>query len=436
MEATASAPSETKNYLAPLNYLPTDLSGKPPVAPEVRAEIREELRQRKHQFKKGGWNGGGGSGVACFENAVVANNAIDASGHIREEFISQISELKTLDLWEAEKLDFHFLKFDDQQSAREYVMMALEKLVPIVPQFASHAKAALDLVRPEKWTSDISIPRLLDEGPSKLVPPRHCKKVQLVVRYSKTADDHFPQAFVDAHPRLLEKMRNQKREVSLLSEATILLHEALYLLGVEMNHDNSLSTRQLTVFILSKELHEWLENFPVGIRAIKFISVLGRLGFDHYMRLFTASTQSQRSDIQKSNLQSRIQSQKFLSEQVDEAMWYAAGTRFIPDAKIYFQTSADSKRMSQKMMWYFARNLTQESAFLYLSFTLFRIGKVLLSNETLVDPRFDQKLAVSTYCEQLTIWRNTEMTAPEGKSNVDLISVLEMAHSYCASSPY
>jgi hypothetical protein len=239
----------------------------------------------------GTWTGSGGDGVACFKDANTASQALDQSGKIRPEFRGKIERLFALDTWEYQN-EFHFLAPIKNEDPVRYVLRAIDKhLSPDMPYFAEKLKKTIEILNMNEWKSHWQdqggLPLILDQGSIARSVPDSCRLVQLAIRYAHSTPGKIPEVFIDVDSDFIERMKNGPSwSDSILFTGTLLLHEAIWMSGVELNMPDSAASRKLTAAILSEDIAGVIAERPEHLRKNLWTGFLYTLGFRDYFSLF------------------------------------------------------------------------------------------------------------------------------------------------------
>ncbi len=275
----------------------------------------EKLRPEKSLLEKDGGvsDGGSGTGEVCFkayneQTGVFDNNlalrAIDEEGKIREGYRSQIRWLTLTEESESLIEDRELGGLAGQslslypalpgETPETYLQRIIEtKIQPLSPLFADHLHRALQATDPKNW---IPVPEGLKRIPDLGTTPgihgtiletmrNLCRKVQIVRRM-----DHPPSeatgysasvARIEYDPDLYERLISiseiadkSNPTKGVVAKAALWMHEALYALGVQLGHQNSVPARFATRALLSNM------TYIMGVKtSFEFLWMLDSLGY-------------------------------------------------------------------------------------------------------------------------------------------------------------
>ena len=267
----------------------------PIASPVSKISTAEKDRIRKairgDVLVAGGWTGGGGEGGICFKSKAEKEAAFDAEGKLRKESIPSKTTLQTFDIAENNFGSLPLLPRagDDVKSYLDYVVT--ENIAAASPYFALRVRQALALILNADgslaWEDRGPLAKLNDGGPRrKSVNADTCAIVQLVARYQKVANGGLPQVFVDYDKDLYDHLGDEHPSVKIIHQAALILHEALYLSGVEIGMRDSSRTRQLNYWMMSRGLKAFLSQQGAARRSLMFTSLIYTLGFRNQMSLF------------------------------------------------------------------------------------------------------------------------------------------------------
>lgn len=251
----------------------------------IRRAIRGDI------LVAGGWTGGGGEGAICFPTKAEKEAAFDGEGKLRREAIPSKTTLQTFDIFENNFGSLPLLPRagDDVKSYLEYVIS--ENIAAASPYFALRVRQALALILKNDgsiaWEDRGALVKLNDGGPRrKKINSDTCAIVQVVARYQKVAHGALPQVFVDYDKDLYDRLGDEHPAVKIISQAALILHEALYLAGVEIGMKDSSRTRQLNYWMMSRDLKAYLNQQGEGRRSRMFTTLVYTLGFRNQTSLF------------------------------------------------------------------------------------------------------------------------------------------------------
>lgn len=264
-----------KNFQAPKLPLSEDLKLKLNSAQPITLDLKNNVRKNfdiKTLKSNGGWNGTGGGGVACFKDAEAARAALDGAGLIKDSAISQITFLSSYEFFhgrassETDITKVFFKPRPDENAMTFLRRILFEKYNSLSPLLVENIFAALDWVEPQKWNEHLNragMPARMsiinDMGFLDIKP--ECKYVQLITRYQQSQNGELPLGFIDADKKLWSHMKAiHSPEHVVINEALLILHEALYLLGLELQHRTSVSSQMLTTVLLNEPVNQMMRQ--------------------------------------------------------------------------------------------------------------------------------------------------------------------------------
>lgn len=206
---------------------------------------------------RGGWSGtGGGGGVQCYSSRVQA-----------------------LDYFEFENQRW-VLPYQGE-SAGSFIDRLLKDYFSLLsPFFTAQLEIALMKIQARPWIPYVNIPDTKDKGRIARSFGSVCQSVQLAAR---TLD---AQVYFD--PNLMSQIyATNPHQIATLNMVILVLHEALYLMGVEMHHSNSASSRKVVAKLLEKDLYEMTTRFK-GHRLAVLQTLFQQENFSYFTLLFGA----------------------------------------------------------------------------------------------------------------------------------------------------
>lgn len=236
-------------------------------------------------YGKGGWNGSGGGGIACFKDAATRNRATTAAGIIKDHYINQILSLNTVEMQsildQYSNPDLEILMPKTSESPTDFVRRILmDEMRKHQPTAAFNILAALEHLKFQDWKPKLGLKVIKDYGPA-VRPRANCRYVQMAVRFAKPHEaEEMPHAMLDFDPRLIERMKSLQSEKEFnLNLATLLLHESIGYLTYDFHKtdNNSLDAQNLTIILLSQSFWRHMNSSEDKISRASFQNLVRRL---------------------------------------------------------------------------------------------------------------------------------------------------------------
>jgi len=274
--------AHSANYLQEMASLPDG-----PTEAEIDQILSSiwELNSRKpgQRYLEGRRSGvrtgiGGGGGWACANNGFVLVDEIAVDGLGQLPLISPLPH---------------------HQSASQFLeYLILELIAPAHPVLASKLFAAVQISHSSLWREVSNLPELHDRsflGFNFLEAPESCQNsqyLQLVLRFDRSNFGGPPRSRVLANRSGLQRIRSLPKPRAILIEALLGLHEAVYILGRESLHSNSVEIVRMTHELLLKDMYFTANGRPrrlgdVSKRLVKWTRALS--AFNHVMTATTAT---------------------------------------------------------------------------------------------------------------------------------------------------
>lgn len=216
---------------------------------------------------EGAGSSGGGGSIVCFQRPETLAKVRAQGGELRDEDISQISEIEAYDLFQA-----RLPRGMDSSATAIFPMQPGERneayVERLARRFDSTVPAISDLIRAgekamregQTVRAPNGVAQLNDAAAVIGIDKSRCALVTTAHQYSD--GHHLTVAFDD---RLMKHPRN-----SPLSRAILVLHEAIYSIGRMRGHTTSRPTRDLISTIARQDL---------GMTAGQLAKVMVSLGF-------------------------------------------------------------------------------------------------------------------------------------------------------------
>lgn len=208
----------------------------------------------------GPWiGGGGGEGVACFATAEDRQNAFEAQGKLKDSYRSKIQYLYAYDFVEGVPGSSHDLPNPNEDALTYIERLIQTKVEPRHPYVAFRLRQALPLLY---WTNKKGLEKIEDSGErgvrldEQTLFTRHgklkyCHVLQLAIRYQNPSQDgSFPEVRVEYDRELFERLE-QPGPSRVLQQATLILHETIYMMAAELGMKDSSASRNFVQALIS-----------------------------------------------------------------------------------------------------------------------------------------------------------------------------------------
>lgn len=402
----------------------------PSLATSEQELVKDWLRSRiqphqradgYYQLAHGGWTGGGGGGgIACFPADLDRNQIFDREGRLSRHARSKITNIYFMDFILGSTLSNRSV-IRSGESWHPFLQRKIaENLRPFAPEFTRRLEQALSLIVNANgslpWEDRGALKRLNDydmdwshltsmtEFRQNGESPENCFSLQMAMRFAQRSFGQMPHVFIDYDQDLFEKMGRLNTRFGPAHQAALVLHEALYLMGVELGMTSSESIPSLVTHIL-KDKSEILDAAWLPITQI----LINMNGFGDYDRLF-----QEEGDISIAKARRRQAWDRII--QRESEIW----RRRIEEGTVRKETPrhelSNEERLQIASELMRASNTDEE---VFLSFYLFRaedIGPFDRYPRILVStPDFER------YCEML---RQTNMQSPQNE-------ILRASVRYC-----
>lgn len=243
-----------------IELLKESITQRTPLHPQVQDALRKGKLNGPISGRGGYTGSGGGWGLAFFADAATANKLMpNPSSPVSPKVLEQIKQVMTLDIWEANApLGFENSEpFGTEESdslkdplgfASDIMFRKLEntKLAFGEPvHLFENLSKGFNFIQMHDPNYRTKIHSVRDYGKLQRPIPDQARLVPLAIRYSVFFKGSPPIGFVDIDVNLYSKM-------NLLNQASLLLHETLYVLMSEMGQKDSGITREMVGFLFSK----------------------------------------------------------------------------------------------------------------------------------------------------------------------------------------
>ncbi len=367
----------------------------------------------------GGWTGGGGGGVECPHQIVSLDYW---------ENINQLSQ------------GFFLRNLEPLPYLEELINYSIE---PFSALLAYRLRQALAMIS-KNWISVPSLAPIEDYGKiTPALPKNKCNYVQYITRIEKHQPGKLPKAFIVANQPALEKLQNQENFITAkLNLAMIYLHEAIYLLAIDLGHADSSKTRVLTALLMSMDFQTLLRKAALyEMDYIGIISILGGTGFGS---LFVTVYEDEKDFVLNQSITENEKERiKAYSAYMKKIMTLATSNVKSPQNP----SKEDMKKARKAVVNYFLNEATNLQVYLAVSkraaswysrpLDSIDLNNRALTADTAVVPghavKYDQII-----CE-FTRNRLLEYESQGYSSEIpdeDMHKVFTKAHSYCKSNNY
>lgn len=211
--------------------------------------------------------GGGGNGVACFVNATVARQAVDSKMLLKPEFIDKIETLEVLDYWELSGEQKAFMPMNGETPQEMVRRILVQKWQTHLPQLTDKILDVFDLIANENFSSsttkDRHVPAILDFGSVDREILENCRLIGIINRFAYSKPGLVPDLAFHKNALLFNKLITHNhlhnRDVGVLNQAMLLLHEMIYALSFEKGDRDSYESRALVRLLFSENTWSSLE---------------------------------------------------------------------------------------------------------------------------------------------------------------------------------
>lgn len=291
-------------------------------------EVKPQTAQAAGDTKKGGtWTGGGGSGVACFNEGFAATK--DEQEHLLPTAYDRMYMVTTLDLVESQSSPIHPAL--PGESAIGYIRRIISgNFARPLPLFSQRLLALaevldreleLQIAEYQRGGAGSSQPTLRDFGSpmieKELSLPANCQIVQFATRLARVRLHQVDSFFIDYDVPLvllLGKLAKDPAE-GVIATATLILHEALYLMGSAIEHlDSSATAFRMIPLLLSQATAESLRNKTRAQGAQMLHDRMKSFGMKNYHFVALGSEPTELSAIPRRHLQAISQVTQSLEE--------------------------------------------------------------------------------------------------------------------------
>jgi hypothetical protein len=211
---------------------------------------------------KGGWTGSGGGGRSCFSSSEAADQ------FFTNQNLSGLLWVEPLEVVSARKLGKALIMPFPSESVEIFLERWIrETIEPVSLTLAKRIRTALTLVNTSVWINRPFLPLVRDAAiPLKELgrvvgwDPK-CRYTQFVVRMAQSNLGDVQETVLLADYNLLNFQNPQVSYQETIRNAAILrLHEALYVIKVEIAANLSLGVHNLIVHLMSQEFADFIKK--------------------------------------------------------------------------------------------------------------------------------------------------------------------------------
>ncbi len=399
------------------------------VSKATQQQVRKSLTpgsQKSIIVAGGTWTGSGGDGVACFKDQKEASHAIDEAGKIKPEYRSKIERLFALDTWEYQN-EYLFMAPMKNEDPVQYIVRAIDKhLSQDMPYFAEKLKKTIKILSTNEWKSHWSdqgaLPLILDQGSIGRSIPEQCRLVQLAVRYAHSSTGKIPEVFIDVDGDLIERMKNGPSwSDNILFTGTLLLHEAIWMSGVELNMPDSAASRKLTAAILSENVAAAIAERPEHLREKLWTNYLYTLGFRDYFSLFLGEEKASVDPTTPSSKASRRAARAHIARLYQKTLQQLRLSEYGP------MDEATERAFIHQLVL----TMTPEETFLFVAASLHNTQKIPFNIDIFYLDGLDDRAHVHFSCGIINTYLRFEKEGGDDNNNPSFSEAMEKALLYC-----
>lgn len=302
---------------------------------QLQKDLQYPIRAPETHKQDGGWAGsGGGSGVTC-----------------------STGQVQVLDYFEYRHKNW-MLPAPHELTGDYLARMITEKFHTLSPYFTSQLIKALKKIGTQNWIPFVGLPNIEDRGAVARGLGSGCRFIQMAARVKLPNNEY--QIYYD--PEVFAKLHaSNSPQIATLNNAILILHEALYLMGVEINHKTSVQSRKLVAELLTPTFYEIKEQWP-GYRLMKFRNFLQQEDFMDFFSLFGATNASSTQDATQKGTKATRRS-TFIQQNKDfEQIVHSLGFNLKKD----YSLSA-METITVTLRNHVDQNATAEGAFMFLA---------------------------------------------------------------------
>ncbi len=235
--------------------------------------------------QRGDWESSGGDGVLCFKDEATKNKNKDllANPEDYKKIPKDQVTLKALEFYEFLSDDHkaEFTLWSELKSNEDHKVIlgkVLDRIRTYSPVFVQKLDLVLEHIQVETWVPREKVLNVEDSTPYRDLESQ-CELIQLADRQTQSSEGYLPKAKVYFRADLFESLDE-------MNKAVLILHEALYLIARETNHENSDLVRLANVMLFSDEFEDGLSEIPYFSQQAKEIQAFFIKYFGDYIRFF------------------------------------------------------------------------------------------------------------------------------------------------------
>ena len=370
--------------------------------------------------KAGGFSGsGGGEGVISFptpEMAKMAQSFIDKNQPIPEH-IMKLATIKSLEAWESQKTALELFSVREDATWIEIYNQALNHIRVVSPIVASRLVQVSKWMEFSDWDGQSHIPNLGDANPISPLGQNEVR-VQLAIRLSDGNNVKGQGPTTGALRLKVLFNRPLFDKLSAMDQAILVLHEQFYALGQAVGQQTSDHIRPLVRAFFTREAVDWENRSENGIRLLgitDFFKTKLMQAFGDYPMFFANVGELPRGEARSAARHLSVFGEvlRELREEMNKCLKGGLAGRACADQ---IQTSYLKKT-----------NLTEEQAFVFLSYFYSERSLKALNAESIMNPeslRLDYEKAMGLACE---------IILQNANNFVDDLTGVPLAVKYCRS---
>lgn len=289
------------------------------------------------------------------------------------------------------------------------------------PHFTAQLVTALKEIKPINWIPARELPSLNDRGPVASRCESGVQKVQIAYR-TKLPSGQF---VVYYDPEMVRRIyQTNSQQVATLNVAILILHEALYLMGVEMSHTTSSPSRRVLAKLLAYDIYAVASP---GERLIEFQNFLQRERFENFIYLFVPAVRSVAPSAGP-NKASRARAHLELNRKHDEIL-KRHGLNKIDKYPPEVLKPADD----ELAYWVVNRASPEETFVYFLKSDVYRPSKRFPSHEIFWTEGVPDEQPLRQYCKYLELQRTFVVSgAAPANDRAAAMQLFDKAIRYCA----
>lgn len=199
----------------------------------------------------GGMDSGGGQGYVCFNSKIVASHAKDNNGNLDEEDVKHISQLVTLDLYEAKlkrgnpAREIKIVERNPDENYEQYLDRIISRIGVRFPELAEQIfQMSEEFSGDHILWSPIGLTEVSDGNSVLAYDTDYCTLTTLAIQFREEDAQ-----YLNLDPRLFnhDKMSEE-------SKAVLILHEYLYAIARMNGRSSSRGTRMAISYLIRDDL--------------------------------------------------------------------------------------------------------------------------------------------------------------------------------------